>query len=94
MSMLNEGRRFAAVLLLSLFSIGSTFMPNRTATAAAASAESFTHAVSVCRFFHGGRASQRANLRTGDAGMHRCLRQRGWWADGNRTLDGRSATDR
>lgn len=53
---------------------------------AAAGMESFNHAVAVCRFFHGGRASQRENLRLDQPAMQTCLRQRGWWSDGTRTL--------
>ena len=65
--------------------IAAVLMGN--AQAATAPDGSFSHATSVCRFFHGGRASQRVNLRSTDPQMSACLRSRGWWTDGTRTLD-------
>lgn len=94
---MSRNHRLFPALLAALLASATTGAAVRAAEFAAAEsqgAETFSHALSVCRFFHGGRASQRANLRPGQPALQACLQQRGWWSDGTRTLESQSAAGR
>lgn len=80
--------------LLASATTGTAVHAADVAGPASQGTETFSHALSVCRFFHGGRASQRANLRPDEPALQACLQQRGWWADGTRTLASQSAAGR
>lgn len=72
-----------ALSCLMLVACATGARPQRPVpTSAPAPSETFAKALSICRFFKGGRPNRRRNYSPRDPYIASCLQHRGWTSDG------------